>query len=353
MVDADSDMWPGLRRLAVKWMGHYHLSAMPRRRGGGDVADSPAVAGALRHVGFFYQTEDDYASTVSGFLRDGLAAGEPTFAAVPPVKISLVRDTLGADARGIEFADMTGMGRNPARIIPRVLAFVGRHPGRRVRYVGEPMWASRSAAELREATRHEALINLAFANADAEILCPYDTTELEPAVIADARLTHPVLLSDGRQGPSPGYAVPFQIPFSCSLPLPAPPHDAMSHMYRTDLSRVRALVLQHARTAGLPDARANDLVLAVSEVAANTLRHTRSHGTLTIWHDQDEIVCEIHDDGTITDPLAGRRMPAPDAGGGHGLWLVHQVCDLVELRSDGSGTTVRMHMAIHPPLAGG
>ena len=316
------------------------------------MADSPAVAGAFRHVGFFYRTEADYASTVAGFLRGGLAADEPTFAVVSPAKISLVRDMLGADARGIEFADMTGVGRNPARIIPRVLAFVGRHPGRHVRYVGEPAWGGRSPAELREATRHEALINLAFATADAEILCPYDTAELDPAVIADVRRTHPVLLSGSHQGPSPGYAAPFQIPSSCSLPLPAPPDDAMSHTYRTDLSRVRALVLQHARTAGLTDARANDLVLAVSEVAANTLRHTRSHGTLTIWHDQDEIICEIHDDGTIADPLAGRRMPAPDAARGHGLWLVHQVCDLVELRSDGTGTTVRMHMTIHPPMAG-
>ena len=108
-----------------------------------------------------------------------------------------------------------------------------------------------------------------------------------------------------------------------------------------------------ARDAGLTDARANDLVLAVSEVAANTLRHTQSEGTLTIWHDPDEIICEIHDEGTITDPLVGRRRPAPDALGGHGLWLVHQVCDLVELRSDRSGTTVRMHMAVRPRPVGG
>ena len=41
-----------------------------------------------------------------------------------------------------------------------------------------------------------------------------------------------------------------------------------------------------------------------------------------------------------------------DALGGHGLWLVYQVCDLVELRSDEIGTTIRMHMAIQPPPAG-
>ena len=126
-------------------------------------------------------------------------------------------------------------------------------------------------------------------------------------------------------------------------------NDAMYHTYRSDLSRVRALVLRQAREAGLTESRANDLVLAVSEVAANTLRHTGAPGTLAMWHDANEVVCEIRDEGTITDPLAGHRKPPPGASGGHGLWLVRQVCDLVELTSDADGTTVRMHMALRPP----
>jgi anti-sigma regulatory factor (Ser/Thr protein kinase) len=165
--------------------------------------------------------------------------------------------------------------------------------------------------------------------------------------------THPLLLSSGHRLMSPEHSVPSDLLPSRSLPLPAPYGDAMNHTYRTDLSQVRALVLQHAREAGLTESRANDLVLAVSEVAANTLRHTQASGTLNLWHDQDEVVCEIHDEGTITDPLAGRHRPQPDASGGHGLWLVHQVCDLVELNSDASGTTIRMHMTIHQPEMNG
>jgi anti-sigma regulatory factor (Ser/Thr protein kinase) len=129
-------------------------------------------------------------------------------------------------------------------------------------------------------------------------------------------------------------------------PLSTPPGNAFLHAYRTDLSEVRAAVLKHAREAGLPEARVGDLVLAVSEVAANTLRHTRSSGMLAIWSGAGEIVCEIRDQGTITDPLAGRRPPAPGTYGGQGLWLVHQVCDLTELHSGDDGTTVRMHMAL-------
>jgi anti-sigma regulatory factor (Ser/Thr protein kinase) len=145
------------------------------------------------------------------------------------------------------------------------------------------------------------------------------------------------------------HAAPSRVPPRPRLPLSPTADAAVFHTYRADLAKVRALVLQQARAAGLAESRASDLMLAVSEVAANTLRHTQSSGTLAIWQDQHEIVCEIHDEGTITDPLAGQRRPAADATGGHGLWLVYQVCDLVELRSDETGTTIRMHMQIEPP----
>lgn len=313
------------------------------------MAYSPVAAGGgFTHVCFCYRTDAGYATTVAGFLRAALEAGEAAFAAVPPAKARLIKDALGALAGDVEFADMTTLGRNPARIIPRVLSFIGGHAGH-VRYVGEPVWPERGTAELREATRHEALINLAFADADAEVLCPYNIAELDPAVLADARRTHPVVLSSGRRRRSPEYEAPSHGLLSRGQPLPAPANGARYHRYHTDLSQVRALVLEHAREADLTESRANDLVLAVSEVTANTLRHTKSSGTLGLWRDQDEVICEVHDEGSITDPLAGRRRPAPDAAGGHGLWLVHQVCDLVELNSDAGGTTIRMHMAVRTP----
>jgi anti-sigma regulatory factor (Ser/Thr protein kinase) len=127
-------------------------------------------------------------------------------------------------------------------------------------------------------------------------------------------------------------------------PLPVPPPGAMTYRYTTDLAAVRAVVYRYAVQAGLPESRAVDLVLAVSEVAANTVRHAGSPGSLKIWYDTEEIVCQIQDDGTIADPLAGQRRPSLEAGGGHGLWIVNQVCDEVELRSDESGTTIRLHM---------
>jgi anti-sigma regulatory factor (Ser/Thr protein kinase) len=132
---------------------------------------------------------------------------------------------------------------------------------------------------------------------------------------------------------------------------PAAP-GAMSYRYTTDLAAVRAVVYRYARQAGLPESRAIDLVLAVSEVAANTVRHAKSPGSLKIWYDSRRIVCQIQDEGTIADPLAGQRKPSLEAAGGHGLWIVNEVCDEVEIRSDAAGTTIRLHMDLPPVKPG-
>jgi anti-sigma regulatory factor (Ser/Thr protein kinase) len=122
----------------------------------------------------------------------------------------------------------------------------------------------------------------------------------------------------------------------------------MPFLYTNNLSEVRALAERHARKAGLSDARVIDFVIAVSEVAANTVRHAHSTGSMEIRSDATEIVCEIRDRGVITDPTVGRQPPPPNATGGHGLWLVHQVCDRVELNSDENGTVVRLYMSLEP-----
>ena len=64
-----------------------------------------------------------------------------------------------------------------------------------------------------------------------------------------------------------------------------------------------------------------------------------------MWHDDQEIFCQLHDQGWITDPLAGRVRRSPESRG-HGLFLVNQVCDLVELRTGREGTTARLHMRL-------
>jgi anti-sigma regulatory factor (Ser/Thr protein kinase) len=108
---------------------------------------------------------------------------------------------------------------------------------------------------------------------------------------------------------------------------------------------VRRLVTTEARRAGLDTRRTEDLVVAVNEVVSNSVRHGGGGGILQIWHEGGSLVCEVRDRGHMADPLVGRRKPPTSVEGGRGLWLVNQICDLVQVRG-GGGNVVRMHLRV-------
>lgn len=305
-----------------------------------------APAGQFAHWAFFYDSIDEYTERVVSFLAKGLAAGEPALVAVPAEKLEPVRARLGDAGDAVRFEDMTVLGRNPSCIIPVVRRFTDAYPGGRTRFVGEPIWAGRSPAEIQEATRHEALINSAFADVATTILCPYHREQLDKAVLEDAEATHPHLLDHDRAGESPRYTGAAAALAIGTQPLPDPPADSEEHTFdAADLPRLRRLIHERATGAGLSGERAEDLVLAVNEAVSNTISHTSGPGRLRIWRDAAILVCEICDRGYIADPLAGRHLAPTAADGGHGLRVVNQVCDLVELRSGPWGTAIRMHMS--------
>ncbi|MBT2470663.1 sensor histidine kinase [Streptomyces sp. ISL-66] len=311
---------------------------------------APAGPGAFVHPALFYEDLAEYLTGVGGFVRDALSADEPVLVAVPGPHLDALRETLGENAAEVTWTDMTELGRNPGRILAALQDFADRHAGRAARIVGEPIWPGRSSAEVLEATRHEALINTAFAGRPATILCPYDVPGLAPAVIADARRTHPSLIERGRDLPSPAYTDASKVSADCDRPLPEH-HGGVPRLEYTHggLSEVREYAERWARGTALTPARRGDLVLAISEAAANSLAHGGGKGALRLWttagEGAREVVAEIRDGGRLANPLAGRRRPSlASAHGGRGLWMIHQLCDLVEIRAADSGFTLRLHM---------
>src|SRR6516225_5064936 len=101
---------------------------------------------ACAHCALFYRRQDEYAREVCSFVRDGMSAAEPVLVAVPGRRLDLVRGALGETGEAVSFADMAVLGRNPARIIPAVRRFADSRRPRRTRFVGEHVWAGRSAA---------------------------------------------------------------------------------------------------------------------------------------------------------------------------------------------------------------
>ncbi|MBI5088955.1 MAG: sensor histidine kinase [Actinobacteria bacterium] len=293
------------------------------------------------HRGFFYRDEPEWLDEVVPFLRHAVVAGEPALAAISSRRHEALRDALGTDADGVELVPIEVTGKNPGRLLSVWHDFAERHPRhRRLRGVAETVWPGRRPDEIVECQHHEQLVNVAFDDRDLELICPYDVASLDPGVIEAAHRSHPVTGTVGRHEPNPAFALDV----SLSAPLSPPPADAPAfELGIHSLRDLRRRVDAHASSIGLAPARAYDLVLAVSEAMTNSVLHAQG-GVLTWWDEPGRVVCEIRDAGHLTDPLVGRLRPPPDAPGGRGVWMLHQMCDLVQIRSTPAGTTVRLAM---------
>ena len=306
------------------------------------------AATTFHHEAMFYAGDEEFIARSRAFVEEGLDRGEPVLVMVRKRKLELLRQALGERAADAQLVDMEVIGRNPARIILAWGRFVADHAERAsggMRGIGEPIWAERDEAELSECQLHESLINLAFAAADSfKLICPYDTEGLPENVIAEARRSHPVVSLTGEQQPCTDYCGIDKVAARFEEPLPEPPAAFEELSVNVDrLGDARRLVRRRAEAAGL-ERRADDFVLAVNEILSNSLHHAHDDGRLRVWDEQDGLVCEVQDGGHIAQPLIGREEPALGQVGGHGLWLVNLVCDLVQVRSSPDGSTVRMKM---------
>ncbi|QEV20533.1 sensor histidine kinase [Streptomyces alboniger] len=293
------------------------------------------------HPALFYRGEREYVAGTVPFVEEGLDAGEAVAVAVPGPNLELIRGELGARAAQVKLLDMTQVGRNPGRIISRVLgAFADAHPTGRVRIIGEPIWAGRTPTEYPACVQHEALINLAFQGRAVTILCPYDVVSLEETVLTDAYATHPTIIEAGTQSTSAAYA-PEAVVSRYNQPLTAPGDVPQTRYEAQTLPDVRHFATRRAAELGLPEERLHDFALAVAELTTNSVVHGRGSGALRVWLQDGHVVCEVRDAGLLTDPLAGRRPQPPGRRGGRGLLLVHVVADLVRIHTaPDEGTTI-------------
>jgi anti-sigma regulatory factor (Ser/Thr protein kinase) len=110
------------------------------------------------------------------------------------------------------------------------------------------------------------------------------------------------------------------------------------------LAEMRAMVAELARATGLSPDQVEDLRVAANEIATNAVVHSGLPGVLRIWPDEEGVVCEITGSSVLTDRLAGRIPPSPVSDSGRGLLLVNYLCDLVQVHTDATSTTVRLHM---------
>ena len=312
--------------------------------------DAHPLEDAFRHEALFYSGMPGFLEGTIPFIREGLDAQGAILLVIGAAKIDALRCELGPDARRVTFADMGDVGHNPARIIPAWQDFVDAKAvgGRRLWGIGEPIWAERSADELVESQRHESLVNLAFADgAPWRLLCPYDTSSLEADVLDEAYRSHPYVWESGFNVPSATYRTLDSVAAPFDEPLPDPPaHTEEIAFTGRQLPALRRFVAARAPALGLDPDDTEAFVLAVNEVATNSLRYGGGCGRLILWKGETDVVCEVQDRGYIDEPMAGRERPVAEQEGGFGLWIANQVCDLVQMRTFPGGSVVRLHMSV-------
>jgi hypothetical protein len=327
---------------------------------------------SLVHEAMYYSHLDEFFAGAAAFIDEWL--GQPTLIAVPEPRLSALRERLGTAAAKVSFVDMADEGRNPNRIIPWMLAtFVEEHPGP-VRIIGEPVFVGRGPEEVAACVQHEALINVALAEGDLIILCPYDVRQLSH-VVPYAERTHPVVRDDRGRRLSTSYTDPHTVVALLNQPLPERRRvDEVMVFDRRELRALRQRIGEYAMKAGMTQSRVGDLQMAVNEIGTNAVVHVGSEGrgfsessdvagrgfsessdvggtgslraALRMWCEEDRLICEIRGAGEISDIMAGRVIPSPDSPRGRGLLIANRLCDLVQTHTAPTGTTTRLHMRL-------
>jgi hypothetical protein len=303
---------------------------------------SPPRVDRFEHEAAFYHGSAGLADVTVPFVEEGLQRSEPVLVALLPDRIRTVRAALGRDADRVAFLDLAWVGRNPARILSVWQHFVRTsRGGPPPRGIGEPVWSGRTEAEVAECHLHESLLNVAFDGGTPwRLMCPYDEGLPRP-VVEEAMRTHPVRTRAAATVAYAGHAYARDV---FASPLPPAPVEARNPPAPEDPAATAAVVRTWASDAGLPHRRAADLATAVREVLG--IAGEPAATVVRAWTEAGSFVVEVAGGERLTDPLVGRDPAAASAGPARGLWIAHQLCDLVQVRSPETGTVVRLHVSL-------
>jgi anti-sigma regulatory factor (Ser/Thr protein kinase) len=298
---------------------------------------------ALRHNALVYTSPDEYLARAVPFLQAGLAAGEGAIVAHTRAGLAMVREALGPSAAEVTFVDVSAAYTRPARTLAayhKVYAEqLRRTPA--LRAVAD-VQCGPDPREWELWTGYEAVFNRSFGHLPAWVLCSYDANGTPDPIIDGVWRTHPEVVDGGAWAMSDRYDDPEEL-LRRLTPAPEPVPELSSLGHGQDPERLRERLAPALSAAGLGEARTLDMLLVVTELAANAVRHGGGIQDVRVGRAQGRFVCEIVDRGPgFDDPLAGYL--APRAGIGRGLWVARQLSWRLEFFSSPRGFTARVWM---------
>jgi anti-sigma regulatory factor (Ser/Thr protein kinase) len=292
-----------------------------------------------------YADAGEFVAAVAPFVHEGIQGGERVLVTLAPDKLAWVREELGEEAAAVELLDAPDTYDRNGPMLSSLLERLSVPGDRRTRVVAEQALATRTPDQRRAYMRYEAAANVAYRPFAASVLCPYDTAQLPDAVLRDALRTHPEVLGAHAASRREPFLDPREFVRRNSR-VEAPPPDAIELALEglDDIAPIRQRIGHLAGAAGLERQEIDGLTVAVSELASNAIIHGNPPRRVWAYVKDGAFVCHVHDGGRgPDDPLVGYLVPEPTGRGGRGLWLAHQLCDIVEVATDRAGAhlTVR------------
>jgi anti-sigma regulatory factor (Ser/Thr protein kinase) len=295
---------------------------------------------ALRHNAFVYASQDEYVARSVGFLKEGLEAGEGAIFGDTRDGLAVMREAFGRDADNVTFFDVGSTYTRPARTVAAYnAAFLGQlRKAPSVRAVARVQFGP-TPADWHEWMGYEAITNVAYSDLPVWVVCAYNANGLPDPVLEAVWRTHPEVLTE-EWLESDRFEQPRELVRSLTAE-PEPLPGLRSFSVAEDLEAFRELLARELAAERVPDAKALEMIVAGTEIAANALGHGGGIQEVRVGRAEGRFVCEVVDRGSgFDDPLAGYL--APREGTGTGLWVARQLAWRLEFFDSPNGFTARI-----------
>jgi anti-sigma regulatory factor (Ser/Thr protein kinase) len=295
----------------------------------------------LRHNALVYESQDEYLAVAVPFLTEGIEGGEGAIVAHTKPGLAVMREALGPVAAGVTFVDVSSAYTRPAQTLAVYHAVFAQQLRKTatVRAVADVQFGP-DPAELDLWTGYEAVFNCSFGHLPAWVLCSYDANGTPDPIIEGIWQTHLEVVDGDTWTRSGDYEDPADL-LRRLMAVPAAVADLRPIPFGRDLEEFRERLARELVGEGVSEAKALDMLLAATEVAANAIEHGDGVKEVRVGRADGRFVCEIVDRGPgFDDPTAGYIAPRP--GVGRGLWVARQLTWQIEFFSSPDGFTARV-----------
>lgn len=178
------------------------------------------------HVCAFFHSNEEKYRVLMPFIKDGLDCGDRAFHIVDP---QLRADHLRQlEQHGIDVADAEAKGRlevrpwqttylrddrfDQFRMVELIKDAIERQPpGEMTRFVGNMEWALEDLPGVHDLLEYETRLNQFLPHHRDPVVCCYDISRFDAAVVIDIMRTHPMVIVGGILQENPFYVPPEQM----------------------------------------------------------------------------------------------------------------------------------------------